>query len=119
MTIFYICFNNLFYSYFQPFKRIYWRLDAWEDDTRRRRRMVKNPWGSAHSAAINQNAPKAERPDVEKSVEKGVTPTPTIRPMDAQISPAEADQSLSSLQDDDDISDSEVSPSSLAGPVRV
>uniref|UniRef100_UPI00358F9AE2 neurobeachin-like n=1 Tax=Myxine glutinosa TaxID=7769 RepID=UPI00358F9AE2 len=27
----------------------YWRLDYWEDDLRRRRRFVRNPYGSSHS----------------------------------------------------------------------
>lgn len=29
----------------------YWRLDAWEDDSRRRKRMVRNPLGSSHPEA--------------------------------------------------------------------
>lgn len=29
----------------------YWRLDAWEDDSRRRKRMVRNPFGSSHPEA--------------------------------------------------------------------
>lgn len=32
--------------------RIYWKLDNWEDDMRRRRRLVKNPTGSSHSEAV-------------------------------------------------------------------
>ncbi|KAJ8000657.1 hypothetical protein DPEC_G00182640 [Dallia pectoralis] len=31
--------------------REFWRLDYWEDDLRRRRRFVKNPFGSTHSEA--------------------------------------------------------------------
>lgn len=97
---------------------IYWRLDAWEDDTRRRRRMVKNPWGSNHGDAINHSAKdiKTEKSEEKPITENGVTPIPSVRPMDAQISTTETEQSLSSLQDDDDISDSEVSPATLAGP---
>ncbi len=30
---------------------IYWKLDSWEDDTRRRRRFVKNPKGTSHPEA--------------------------------------------------------------------
>ncbi|KAL0174746.1 hypothetical protein M9458_030714, partial [Cirrhinus mrigala] len=26
----------------------FWRLDYWEDDLRRRRRFVRNPFGSTH-----------------------------------------------------------------------
>jgi len=29
----------------------YWKLDSWEDDSRRRRRLMKNPHGSNHSEA--------------------------------------------------------------------
>ena len=32
--------------------QIYWKLDNWEDDIRRRRRFVKNPKGSSHSEAV-------------------------------------------------------------------
>jgi hypothetical protein len=29
----------------------FWRLDAWEDDSRRRKRMIRNPLGSTHPEA--------------------------------------------------------------------
>jgi len=29
----------------------FWRLDVWEDDSRRRRRFIKNPIGSTHPDA--------------------------------------------------------------------
>jgi hypothetical protein len=29
----------------------FWRLDAWEDDSRRRKRMIRNPLGSSHPEA--------------------------------------------------------------------
>ncbi|XP_065076464.1 neurobeachin isoform X13 [Ochlerotatus camptorhynchus] len=32
-------------------KQIFWKLDAWEDDARRRKRMVQNPRGSTHPQA--------------------------------------------------------------------
>ncbi|XP_059223973.1 neurobeachin isoform X6 [Stomoxys calcitrans] len=32
-------------------KQTYWKLDAWEDDARRRKRMVQNPRGSSHPQA--------------------------------------------------------------------
>jgi hypothetical protein len=32
-------------------KQIFWKLDAWEDDARRRKRLVQNPRGSAHLEA--------------------------------------------------------------------
>ncbi|XP_055712582.1 neurobeachin isoform X5 [Phlebotomus papatasi] len=34
-----------------PIKTIFWKLDAWEDDARRRKRMVQNPRGSSHPQA--------------------------------------------------------------------
>ena len=41
----------------------YWKLDTWEDDTRRRRRFVHNPLGSSHpeatlKAALEHGAPE-------------------------------------------------------------
>ena len=32
-------------------RQVYWKLDSWEDDSRRRRRLMKNPYGSNHSEA--------------------------------------------------------------------
>ena len=29
----------------------FWKCDTWEDDSRRRRRLVKNPMGSTHPEA--------------------------------------------------------------------
>ena len=29
----------------------FWRLDVWEDDLRRRRRLIKNPYGTTHPEA--------------------------------------------------------------------
>jgi hypothetical protein len=34
----------------------YWKLDSWEDDSRRRRRFVKNPNGSSHPEATLKSA---------------------------------------------------------------
>ncbi|EDW72156.2 uncharacterized protein Dwil_GK10290 [Drosophila willistoni] len=44
-------------------KSTYWKLDAWEDDARRRKRMVQNPRGSSHpqatlKAALENGAPE-------------------------------------------------------------
>lgn len=38
----------VFYSQLHDF----WRLDYWEDDLRRRRRFVRNAFGSTHSDAL-------------------------------------------------------------------
>ncbi|XP_070506082.1 neurobeachin isoform X4 [Chironomus tepperi] len=35
-------------------KQIFWKLDAWEDDARRRKRLVQNPRGSSHPEATLQ-----------------------------------------------------------------
>ena len=34
-----------------PSAKEFWKLDVWEDDARRRRRLVRNPLGSAHPEA--------------------------------------------------------------------
>ena len=41
----------------------YWKLDAWEDDARRRKRFIHNPLGSSHpeatlKAALEHGAPE-------------------------------------------------------------
>ena len=35
----------------QQHHREFWKLDVWEDDARRRRRLIRNPLGSAHPEA--------------------------------------------------------------------
>ena len=84
--------------------KVYWKLDAWEDDTRRRRRMVKNAWGSSHDEATHQqlNSKSEEKEKVE--LPPGVM-VPALRPQaGADI---DADQSNSSIHDDEEMSDSE------------
>uniref|UniRef100_A0A673XEW8 LPS responsive beige-like anchor protein n=1 Tax=Salmo trutta TaxID=8032 RepID=A0A673XEW8_SALTR len=47
--------------------REFWRLDYWEDDLRRRRRFVRNPFGSTHSkATLKAAAEHAPEEDVLK-----------------------------------------------------
>jgi len=41
----------------------YWRLDAWEDDARRRKRFVHNPWGSSHPEATLKSAMENGAPE--------------------------------------------------------
>ena len=36
--------------------RLFWKLDSWEDDLRRRRRLLRNPNGSMHSEAIQKSS---------------------------------------------------------------
>ncbi|VDD76135.1 unnamed protein product [Mesocestoides corti] len=43
----------------RPSKRIFYRLDSWEDDSRRRRRLVINPFGSTHPEAVLHSPPQA------------------------------------------------------------
>ncbi|VDK47392.1 unnamed protein product, partial [Dibothriocephalus latus] len=36
----------------RPSKPAFFRLDSWEDDSRRRRRLVLNPFGTSHPEAV-------------------------------------------------------------------
>lgn len=48
--------------------REFWRLDYWEDDLRRRRRFIRNPFGSTHSeATLKAAAEHASEEDVLKN----------------------------------------------------
>ena len=42
---------HLLYKPEGPENSSFWRLDYWEDDTRRRRRLIRNPHGSTHAEA--------------------------------------------------------------------
>merc|ERR1712228_567083 len=42
---------HLLYKPEGPENSSFWRLDYWEDDTRRRRRLIRNPHGSRHAEA--------------------------------------------------------------------
>ena len=93
--------------------KVYWRLDAWEDDTRRRRRMVKNPWGSDHAEAIN-SANHSIKEKIEKiELPPGVTPVTMPNVRSDQI---DTDQSNSSINDEDDISDNETGSQMINSP---
>lgn len=35
--------------------RMFWKLDSWEDDLRRRRRIIRNPNGSTHPEAVQKS----------------------------------------------------------------
>ncbi|KAM7540694.1 hypothetical protein Aperf_G00000021466 [Anoplocephala perfoliata] len=41
----------------RPLMRVFYRLDTWEDDSRRRRRLVINPFGSSHPEAVLHSPP--------------------------------------------------------------
>lgn len=52
----------IFFNIFQRMNE-FWKLDAWEDDARRRKRFVHNPLGSSHpeatlKAALEHGAPE-------------------------------------------------------------
>ena len=88
-------------------------MDAWEDDTRRRRRMVKNPWGSDHAEAIN-SANHSIKEKIEKiELPPGVTPVTMPNVRSDQI---DTDQSNSSINDEDDISDNETGSQMINSP---
>lgn len=46
--------NTLLFLYFPILSQLhdFWRLDYWEDDLRRRRRFVRNAFGSTHAEAL-------------------------------------------------------------------
>ena len=40
----------------------FWKLDVWEDDARRRRRLVRNPLGSTHpEATLKVRGPRKQK----------------------------------------------------------
>ena len=43
--------------------RQFWKLDSWEDDLRRRRRVIRNPNGSIHNEAIQRSSSSNELND--------------------------------------------------------
>ena len=89
-------------------------MDAWEDDTRRRRRMVKNPWGSDHAEAIN-----SANHSIKEKIEKIELPpgvTPVTMPNQVRDQSLDTDQSNSSIHDEDDISDNETGSQMINSP---
>lgn len=47
----------------RPSTSIFWKLDAWEDDARRRKRMIQNPRGSSHPQATLKSSLEISTPD--------------------------------------------------------
>jgi hypothetical protein len=43
--------KKVFFKSIFKFSSTFWRIDNWEDDSRRRKRFVPNPYGSVHSEA--------------------------------------------------------------------
>lgn len=51
--------------------RVFWKLDVWEDDSRRRKRFVRNPFGSAHpEATLKAALQHGDDGDVEAARER-------------------------------------------------
>lgn len=55
--------------------KVFWKLDSWEDDIRRRKRMVKNPWGSQHSEATHKTGKGEEHESVDEGEKSTKTET--------------------------------------------
>lgn len=53
--------------------RLFWKLDSWEDDLRRRRRLVRNPHGSTHHEATQKLSSHELQDDMINTVIKEET----------------------------------------------
>ncbi|XP_064859403.1 lipopolysaccharide-responsive and beige-like anchor protein [Oncorhynchus nerka] len=98
--------------------REFWRLDYWEDDLRRRRRFVRNPFGSTHSKATLKAAAEHVVPGINAPEEDILLGKQSIRShaMGNQNSESEIlldgdDDTLSSLE--------EKELENLTGPVNM
>ncbi|XP_059409994.1 lipopolysaccharide-responsive and beige-like anchor protein isoform X2 [Carassius carassius] len=96
-------------SAFRP--REFWRLDYWEDDLRRRRRFIRNPFGSTHSeATLKAAAERAPEEDVLKGKQ-------SIR---GSVLGKQNSESELLLEDDDTLSSLEEKDlENLTGPVNL
>lgn len=84
--------------------QIFWKLDSWEDDLRRKRRLIKNPNGSTHpEAVLHTNEVKSDENDASNVKDLSFKKV--------------AITSGSSLQSDDEIDEKDVEQE-LAGPVH-
>ncbi|XP_066429755.1 lipopolysaccharide-responsive and beige-like anchor protein isoform X2 [Eleutherodactylus coqui] len=93
--------------------REFWRLDYWEDDLRRRRRFVRNPFGSTHPEAILKAA--IEHDPEENALVRGKQ---SIR---SQVVGGQISESDSLLEGDDDTLSSleEKDVENATGPVSL
>uniref|UniRef100_A0A3B3TQH5 LPS responsive beige-like anchor protein n=1 Tax=Poecilia latipinna TaxID=48699 RepID=A0A3B3TQH5_9TELE len=90
--------------------REFWRLDYWEDDLRRRRRFIRNPFGSSHSeAALKAAAEHASEDDILKQSIR--SQALANRNTESETSLDGDDDTLSSLEDKD--------LDNLTGPVNL
>uniref|UniRef100_A0A8C9V1S1 LPS-responsive vesicle trafficking, beach and anchor containing n=1 Tax=Scleropages formosus TaxID=113540 RepID=A0A8C9V1S1_SCLFO len=82
--------------------RHFWRLDSWEDDLRRRRRFVRNPFGSSHPEATlkaaRENGPEEDVLRGQRSIKK---PSVGNATWESELLVDGDDEALSSLEDKD------------------
>uniref|UniRef100_A0A8B9LPJ6 Neurobeachin b n=1 Tax=Astyanax mexicanus TaxID=7994 RepID=A0A8B9LPJ6_ASTMX len=83
----------------------FWRLDYWEDDLRRRRRFVRNPFGSTHLDIMSRE----EEDDVVKKRKSFRSQAVVSQNQEAELMLEGEDDAVSLLQDKD--------MDNLAGPV--
>ncbi|XP_041640272.1 lipopolysaccharide-responsive and beige-like anchor protein isoform X3 [Cheilinus undulatus] len=97
--------------------REFWRLDYWEDDLRRRRRFIRNPYGSTHSEATLKAAAEHVA-DISASEEDILKGKQSIR---SQALGNQNSESETSLDGDDDTLSSldEKDLENLTGPVNL
>ncbi|XP_037087488.1 LOW QUALITY PROTEIN: neurobeachin-like, partial [Pollicipes pollicipes] len=91
----------------------FWKLDAWEDDSRRRRRLVPNPYGSSHpeatlKAALEHGAPEDAIQQAQEEFHAHVT----LKRRHQQSATSSEDEYDVSAEDRDIDSD-------IAGPVNM
>ncbi|CAN9510262.1 unnamed protein product [Ophioblennius macclurei] len=92
--------------------REFWRLDYWEDDLRRRRRFIRNPFGSSHSeATLKAAAEHASEEDVLKGKQSIRGQALGNQNSESEPSLDGDDDTLSSLEDKD--------LDNLTGPVNL
>ncbi|XP_013876127.1 lipopolysaccharide-responsive and beige-like anchor protein [Austrofundulus limnaeus] len=82
--------------------REFWRLDYWEDDLRRRRRFVRNPFGSSHSeATLKAAAEHASEEDILKGKQSIKSQALGNQNSESETSLDGDDDTLSSLEEKD------------------
>uniref|UniRef100_A0A8C2I3X0 LPS responsive beige-like anchor protein n=1 Tax=Cyprinus carpio TaxID=7962 RepID=A0A8C2I3X0_CYPCA len=107
-------------STFRP--REFWRLDYWEDDLRRRRRFIRNPFGSTHSEATLKAA--AEHECLFQFNSNSKTPEEDVlkgkQSIRSSVLGNQNSESELLLEDDDTLSSLEEKDlENLAGPVNL
>lgn len=92
--------------------REFWRLDYWEDDLRRRRRFIRNPFGSTHSeATLKAAAEHASEEDILKGKQSIRSQALGNQNSESETLLDGDDDTLSSLEEKD--------LENLTGPVNV